>query len=186
MLSDDQLFERAVEYCKSRNIRILRQDCLGYGSDGTVWRSSLPTAVKVLHRPEVFAIELECYERLKRAGVNKINGLNVPMLEGSSQALQVIEIQLVKPPYLLDFGKARIDGDLRRMYDRQLMNNAKHEWRERFPKRWQQVAGVLAVLRKQFGIHYLDPKLGNISFGDEDDDDEDWDKEPTINYDDYE
>ncbi len=39
-----------------------------------------------------------------------IDGLNVPRLVEFDDELQIIEMEIVKPPYLLDFGKAHLDA----------------------------------------------------------------------------
>ncbi len=185
MPDEKAVLGNAIAYCNSKNIALQSQDKLGYGSDGVVWKTSVPSALKALYRHENYEIELECYRRLKAAGIDKINGLNVPVLEGFDDELNVIEITFVQPPYLLDFGKVRLDQSPGDLYDAQKLASAHHEWRYLFGKRWDDVNLVLYQLSHRFGIHYLDPRPGNINFGDDDDDD-DWLAEPGINYSEYE
>lgn len=183
VFDDNQLFGNVREYCKSKNIRVLRQDSLGHGSDGAVWRTGVPTAVKAIYKERNYQTERECYRRL--AGVNIINGLHVPILEGFNDKLKVIEISIVQPPYLLDFGKAWLDRPPIDFYDPQLISNSMQGWRELFGKHWPQVSTTLYLLRSKFGIYYTDPRPGNINFGD-DDDDGDWEAEPGVDYSSYE
>lgn len=140
---------------------------LGYGSDGSVWRSSVPTAVKALIREKNYRDEVECYRRLKVAGVSRIGTFNVLVLEGYDDELLVIEMTIVQPPYLLDFGKVYLDRPPVDLYDEQLMENAMAEWRERFGEQWEEVNAAMYWLR-QYGIYYFDPRPGNIWFGDND------------------
>lgn len=183
MLPDDRaLYENAREYAKSRYLKVLRQYRLGHGSDGSVWRSSRPSAIKAFYLQGTFDTELECYRRLKDAEVTTINGLNVPVLEGHDEELKVIEISVVEPPYFLDFGKVYLDRPPPYFYDPQKMSNARDQWRELFGKRWPEVCSALFQLRSRFGIHYVDPRPGNINFGDEDETDED---DSPLNYSDY-
>ena len=49
------------------------------------------------------------YQRLAEKKVRSINGLAVPGLMGYDVELLAIEMEVVHPPYLLDFGKAYID-----------------------------------------------------------------------------
>lgn len=153
LVDDNVLFQNATEYAKSIRRQVLRQDRLGHGSDGSVWKTSVPSAVKAFYRQENYEVELECYNRLKANGVEKINGLNVPVLEGFSHALKVIEITFVQPPFFLDFGKVRLDRPPSDFYDKQKLANAQSTWRDLFGPRWPDVNAVLYILRKSFGIH---------------------------------
>lgn len=78
---------------------------LGYGSDGSVWTTSRHTAVKALYFQKNFDHELECYLRLKQANVRSIGLFDIPILEDFDKKLMVLEMSIVQPPYLLDFGK---------------------------------------------------------------------------------
>ena len=66
MLDNVQLLVNAAEYAKSRGIIAYSKERLGYGSDGSVWETSRPSAIKVIQRPEVYRKEVECYKRLKK------------------------------------------------------------------------------------------------------------------------
>jgi len=173
MTDDASLFQRACLFAESKAISIESKDRLGHGSDGSVWKSSVPTAVKALYAQKNYLQELECYTRLKDARVQQMNGFFVPVLEGFDDSLMVIEISIVKPPYLLDFGKVYIDEPPPYYDDAQLMANAHAEWRGWFGKNWIRVAGVLRLLQK-YGIYYMDPRPSNICTGDEDDEDDDF------------
>lgn len=140
---------------------------LGYGSDGSVWHSSRKTAVKALYNQKNYDNELECYIRLKAAGVRQIGLFDVPFLEDYDANLRVIEISIVQPPYLLDFGKVYLDHPPTHLYDEQMMANALEEWQERFGDRWSKVRHAIRMLEK-LGIYYFDPRPGNVCFGDED------------------
>jgi len=168
MTDDAVLFERASLYAESRKIRIESKDRLGHGSDGSVWKSSVLSAVKALYAPKNYANELESYKRLKAAGILKLCGFFVPELVGFNDELMVIEMSIVEPPYLLDFGKVYIDHPPPYHNDEQLMANAQAEWQEWFGKHWTRVAGVLQTLQT-YGIYYVDPRPSNICTGEEDD-----------------
>jgi hypothetical protein len=170
MTDDAVLFSRAERYANSKGIQVNRKDLLGYGSDGNVWRSSAKSAIKVLSHEKTYRVELECYRRLKEAGVQQVGDFNVPMLEGYDDDLWVIEMSIVQPPYLLDFAKAYLDRPPPYIYDEQMMANAMAEWRERFGRRWTRVNSAISLLRK-YGIYYIDPMPANICYGDEDEND---------------
>src|SRR4051812_17251457 len=78
---------------------------LGFGIDGFVWSTGRKTAVKVFERSIPFERELAVYERLTECGVNEVCGSSVPHMEGFDRALQVVEMTVVRPPFLLDFAK---------------------------------------------------------------------------------
>lgn len=162
MIDNAVLLVSAEIYAKSKGLVLIRQPMLGHGSDGAVWRTSRDTALKVLHKEENFTNELECYRRFKAAGVRSIGRFAVPFLEGSDESLRVIEMTIVDPPFLLDFGKVHLDVPPPYFGDKQLMANAYSEWRERYGSDWLAIASVLGVLRAKFGIYYVDPRPSNI------------------------
>jgi hypothetical protein len=55
------------------------------------------------HRQESFDRELEVYRRLRRLRINRVLGFTVPKLRGSSSDVKVIRMDVVRPPFLLDF-----------------------------------------------------------------------------------
>jgi hypothetical protein len=70
---DNLLFANAITYCEDKGLSMRRQDSLGHGSDGAVWKTSAPSAVKAIYKRNTFEIELECYRRLKAKGVRRIS-----------------------------------------------------------------------------------------------------------------
>jgi hypothetical protein len=53
MYDDAPLLERAELYAQSKGIEILSKERLGHGSDGSVWKTTRPSAVKALYLEEV-------------------------------------------------------------------------------------------------------------------------------------
>ncbi len=160
-MTDDPIEIRATQYCQSRGFDVVGKERLGYGSDGVVWRTTRGTALKLFYRAEQFDLEWECYERLRTAEVTQIGCCSVPRLIDADQELLAIEMSLVQPPYLLDFGKVYLDALPTHLYDERQLADALHAWRERFGHRWPDVADVLELLKK-FGIYYFDPRPSNI------------------------
>ena len=85
---------------------------------------------------------------------------------GLDSDLLIVEMRLVTPPYLLDFGKALIDSPPD--FSPEVMEDWEAEGVDNFGARWSDVKAVLWSL-KQYGIYYYDAKPGNINFGDRDD-----------------
>jgi hypothetical protein len=160
MLDDSQLFERVRHYAKAHNRIVAERKKLGYGSDGTVWRSR-DSAIKAIHRAENYFVERTSYERLSAAGIDSVGEFALPRLIGFDDTLLVIEMEIVEPPYILDFGKVYIDSPPVYWRDAQMRRNAYAEWRERFDDHWEKVAGAMYCLEK-YGIYYVDPRPSNI------------------------
>jgi len=158
------LLTNAKEYCKCNHKEIILEPILGAGTDGTVWQSQQGTAIKALGRTKNFLDELKCYRRLREKKVTEILGFAVPELEGHSNSLQVIEISIVQPPYLIDFGKVYIDRPPPYLGDPIAMSNWHTEGRDNFGGDWNKVQSVLGYLKNNFGIWYVDPKPANIHF----------------------
>ena len=157
-------------------MRLVCKEKLGHGSDGAVWEvweTNVSSAVKALYREEAYRLELECYRRLRADNARFVGGFAIPFLEGWDDDLKVIQMTVVQPPYLLDFGKVYLDSPPSYLYDAQLMANAYAEWRERFGSQWADVACVIEILKKKYGIYYYDPRPSNIDTGVRDDDDDD-------------
>src|SRR6476660_1136861 len=83
---------------------------LGHGIDGNVWHTSRQSALKVFARRETYERERDCYRRLFENGVARLAGFHVPELLDYSNAHCTIEMTIVKPPCILDFGKAYVDS----------------------------------------------------------------------------
>ncbi len=157
------LEERAKLYAEAAQIEIQFQCPLGSGTDGAVWKSNRQTAVKALERLANYTIELECYKRLQSAGVAAIGRFSVPRLIGFSDELWVIEIEIVFPPFIIDFAKSYLDRPPD--YSAEVLADDEERNREVFEDRWREVKSLLWALR-QYGIYYMDPKPGNIMFED--------------------
>ena len=155
------LGDRALEFCRSIGKTLARP--LGAGTDGTVWQIVENTAIKVFERPENYRDELTCYLRFQSARVKSINGFAVPRLRAYEDSLLAIEMSIVEPPYLLDFGKVYIDRPPPYYHDKTIRRIALEERQELFEDRWQVVEGLLFELEK-LGIYYVDAKPGNIRF----------------------
>ena len=151
----------------SKGIGLKLEDRLGYGSDGTVWQTSAKSALKILGRQKNYIDEVTAYRRLLAASIDEIHGLAVPKLLDSNDGLWAIEMSVVQPPFLLDFGKIYLDDPPPYWGDAQLMQNAQVDGRELFGKHWRKVVAALGILRQRFGIYYVDPRPGNINFGDD-------------------
>jgi hypothetical protein len=83
---------------------------LGHGVDGNVWRTSRQSALKVFAHLETYERERNCYRRPFENHVERLAGFQVPELLDYSNRHAAIQMTIVKPPCILDFGKAHVDS----------------------------------------------------------------------------
>jgi hypothetical protein len=100
---------------------------------------------------------------LQEWGVAKVLGFNVPQLIGSSHKLLVIEMTIVKPPFLVDFELSKLDED--QSFEPGMDTE---EWWDRllplFGRRLPMVRDVFYFLRERYGISYYDLAPRNMDF----------------------
>jgi hypothetical protein len=177
-----ELIPSALAYANSRRLVIDFRDRLGDGTDGAVWSTNRGSAVKLFYRIENFRDELECYRRL--AGIERVGMLYVPRLVDADDQHLALEMGIIKPPRLLDFGKVHLDAPPPYWDDPHIRARFDSEGRWHFREHWSDVLEALNEL-EHLGIYYVDPKPGNIVFGDESEDPV-WDAEPPLEYESYE
>jgi hypothetical protein len=156
-MNDPELVVRATRYATLQSCAIDKS--LGFGTDGGVWSTDRSTAIKVFSRAKNYATELESYRRLKEAGITNLVGFAVPELFGCDDELLVIEMSLVKPPFVLDFGKVYLDRPPD--FSSEVMNDWHTAQKELWGEFWPTVRSVLGRLQA-LGIYHIDPKPGNI------------------------
>lgn len=132
---------------------------LGWGQDGAVWRTDAKTAIKVFLRETNYHRELSCYYRLAEHNIREIDGFEIPIFLNSDDHRMVIEMGIVRAPYILDFGKAYLDEEP--PYGLDALNESRELWED---DQWPVVESILWQLRK-IGIYYTDPNPRNIDFG---------------------
>ncbi|WP_425616291.1 hypothetical protein NA78x_006236 [Anatilimnocola sp. NA78] len=157
-MSVPQLLERAALYCRERQCVIVRE--LGSGTDGSVWETNRRTAVKSLILQKTFHQELESYRRLFQANMTEICGFAVPRLIDYSIPLLTLEIDIVQPPRILDFGKVTLDQAPD--FSEQTMADWNDLQQDLWGEHWPTIQKILARLRS-LGIYYSDPNPYNIT-----------------------
>ena len=158
-MTPEELAQQAQAYALKTGLKLDLDQRLGFGQDGCVWSTPRKTALKVFERLHNYTLERNCYQRLKNSGVTSICGVHVPSLVDFDDTLMVVEIEIVRPPYLLDFGKVHLDTPPPYSPD-QL-----EDWEELLVERFgEDVSLVKTILWKlqSLGIYYLDAKPDNI------------------------
>lgn len=161
MLDPDQIPVHARRYAKRRGITLVSK--LGSGQDGWVGKSDEKTALKFFERQRPYRTEVRCYERLASHGIESIDGFDIPSVIRVDDLEMVIEMDIVQPPFILDFGKAHID--LRPDFSEHTMLEHQARQRELWDndEQWAQIRSIVWQL-ESIGIYYLDTKPGNIAF----------------------
>jgi hypothetical protein len=102
--------ERITAYCGQRGITY-DSEVLGGGKDGGVWQTSRLTAVKAHDRVESYRAERNAYIRFRDVDLARVAGFNVPDLTEHDDDLLVIEMTIVRPPFVVDFASVVLDVD---------------------------------------------------------------------------
>lgn len=158
----DELLELANRYASHRRLQLGAR--LGVGMHGVVYEATTEdlgeVAVK-LHRREIpYDRERGVYQRLAELGVLRICGCNVPHALHFEPGFLAIEMTIVQPPYLLDFGGAWLDDEAPK-FPPNVIAEWKEQKREQFEDDWPLVERILRELRLM-GIHLLDIHTSNI------------------------
>lgn len=155
----DEAIERIVAYAASRSRAI--EEELGKGYDGVVYSTNHRTALKGLRYEPLYLRERDVYLRLQENGIENIQGCSVPKLVDFDDKLWVVEVDLVQPPFVLDFAGAYLDE--KPDFPKSVMARWQREKRQQFGANWDRVQSIMANLRR-YGIYLADVKPGNISF----------------------
>src|SRR4051812_19100968 len=125
---------------------------LGWGIGGFVFLSpNLHSAVKVHRYRDGFERELETYQRLARLKISKMLGLTIPKLQDYQRIPDLIRMDFVSPPFLLDFaGVAFSPPD----FEADVMADWHAGLHERFAANVSIAYAVYTALA-QHGIYYM-------------------------------
>jgi hypothetical protein len=156
----DQSSVRLQRYLAARGITALER--LGEGKDGAVWRTSRWTAVKVHERPESYRAERNAYIRFQEVDLCEIAGFSIPILWAYDDESLVIEMEIVTPPYVVDFASVRLD------VPEDLIEDEGHTLvdmiRERFDDKADAVIALCEELESAAGVYLTDVHRHNIKF----------------------
>jgi len=153
----------AQAYLSNRDAEIVAR--CGYGKEGVVFKSSRATAVKVHSSFITFQNEYLAYSRLAEARTETILGFRVPRPINANADYKIIEMGIVEPPYLLDFGTSATD------HKPDFSPEVWEEWWERvqesFEDRFPVAEAVFHHLKSNLNIWHLDLRPSNLRFADE-------------------
>lgn len=153
---------RLQQYAMKRGLVLLER--LGQGYDGVVVSTSHATALKSFAFERLYRRELDVYRRLRDHRVDEVSGFTVPGLVDFDDSLWVLEMEIVSPPFVLDFAGAYLDRAPD--YPPEVMEEWEADKREQFgDERWETVRIVMFAFQRM-GIYLADVKPGNIMFVD--------------------
>jgi hypothetical protein len=154
---ENERIRRLELYAHDIGVALRRK--VGAGATGTVVETTRQSAIKAHDATGSYERERNAYLRLRRRGVREIRGCRVPTLIDFHDVLLVIEMTLVTPPFLLDFGAAYVDE--RPDYPPETVAEAEEEMAEKFGEDLPAVQLIRATLAGM-GIFYYDAHPGNI------------------------
>jgi hypothetical protein len=149
----------ANEYARQRGSELL--DRLGYGQDGIVYSTNQKSAVKAFRYDEQYRREKEVYGRIQKQNISKVGEFAIPRPISYHDKLMVIEMEIVSPPFIVDFAGAYLDEAP--PYPPDVLAEWERRKRQLFGRRWPVVRSALSQLRGD-GIHLADINPGNVTF----------------------
>jgi hypothetical protein len=154
-----ELERRIRQYALQRGCTLV--DFLGGGNDGDVWKSDRQSAIKAFYYDKNFQMELDAYLRLRSYDVIEVLNMAVPRLVAWNEALRVVEVDIVSPPCIIDFGKSYLDSAPE--HSEETWHDHVEQQKDLWGDRYDDVQAVLWKLQS-FGIIYRDPTPKNIMF----------------------
>ena len=145
-------------------------DRLGFGIDGLVTGfiiasgEQMTRAIKVFVKEARYLTERDVYLRLQEHEAVSIQGHAVPQLYAFDDNLWIIEMSIVRPPFLLDFAKCDLDWATE--FPEEVIAEELRKNEELFGEDWPKVQSIIAELETRFGIFFRDVHPGNIRFSD--------------------
>ena len=154
----EQLVQNASQYADRRQRKL--QETIGSGADGIVIATDLNTAIKVFRHQLLYLNERNVYMRLQERRVEKIEGFHVPKLVDYHDDLLLVEMEIVRPPFVVDFAGAYLDRPS--PFSPEELQEWETSRQELFGDDWEQVQSVMAAFQG-LGIILNDVKPGNVT-----------------------
>ena len=161
---EEAFIQNALDYADSHHLQLGER--LGFGIHGIIYAARDKakrgkTAIKAHRELEPFLRERDVYERLKCAGITELLGFNLPQLVRTDDDLRIIEMSIVRRPFVLDFAGAYLDS--RPNFSSEIWADWEAGKREQFDARWPTVQKILAAL-EELDIYMVDVSPSNIAF----------------------
>jgi hypothetical protein len=163
---NESLIVNAQSYAVRRQLEIAER--LGSGKDGTVFVAkrkiaTAKVAIKAHRFHELYFREKLAYQRLRKLEINSIQGFNVPEMADFHDNFRVLEMTIVKRPFVLDFAAAYLDR--RPEFPPEIWAEWEAEKHEQFEDPWPIVQQILNSF-EEIGMYLMDVSPANIAFKD--------------------
>ncbi len=157
--SQTSVEERCQQYLATHLLHGVGE--LGFGYDGIVVSTDRQSAVKSFRHEPLYVCERDVYLRLRSRNVTEVMGFEIPRLVAFDDALWIVEMTIVSPPFVLDFAGAALDR--RPQWPEDVLEEWQAEKAEQFGDRWPTVRLIMSSF-VGLGIYLADVKPGNIEF----------------------
>ncbi len=147
-------------YAKSRGLTI--EGMLGGGVDGIVHATERTTAIKSFFGRQLYLQERNVYLRLAEKGFVVANEFHVPRLIEYDDNLQIVEMTIVTPPYIVDFAGAQLDR--RKEFPPDVMEQWLVQKKEEFEANWPRVKRAMWKF-EAIGVYLNDVAPRNVNCG---------------------
>jgi hypothetical protein len=162
LYSREKLTSLAVDYSTIHQIQLKKT--LGHGLQGIVYSTSRFSAIKIHSIRGAYIRERDVYERLKSRGVQQVRGLVVPEIFNWDDSRLILEMTIVAPPFIVDFGGAYLDNLPDHALSSINFSYGDQDKREQFGDNWLEVQALIAEFATRYSIHIVDVNPGNIRF----------------------
>lgn len=132
---------------------------IGWGVSGFVFRTADRRVLKLHKRQEGFDTEVRAYQMLRRRGMVRVNGLNIPTLYGKREVERIVLMDLVQPPFLLDFAGVHFRPP---DFEESVVEYQHGQVRQWYGPNAHIVYAACESLKK-IGIYYTDIRTSNIN-----------------------
>jgi hypothetical protein len=154
----EEIRERIAGFAAGLGLSLTYQ--VGFGYDGLVFKTDADTAIKGFKHEELYVNEREVYLRLHSLDLFEVCGCRIPRVFANDNTLWCIEMEIVSPPFVLDFAGAYLDTPPD--YPPDVMEAWTAEKQEQYGEDWPWVQSIMRELAT-VGVYLADVKPGNIT-----------------------
>jgi hypothetical protein len=133
---------------------------MGAGYDGVIFATNRMTAIKSFLREPLYQNERDVYIRIEDRNFHSAAGFAVPHLIGLDDDLWIVEMEILSPPFVVDFAGAYLDR--KPPFTEEQWEEWLVEKREQFEDDWERIPPVMSAFRS-IGVYLNDVKPGNIT-----------------------
>ena len=127
-----------------------------------VFLTNRQSAIKVHADSAGYNREVQVHSRLAQHDVRQVRRVTVPTLRDFDEELLILEMSVVSPPFILDFGGAYLDIPAPHSIDPEIQSRWLEERKEKFDGNFMTINAILADLETMYGIFLTDVHPGNI------------------------